>query len=65
MNPADSYVDTDDTQLLNFFIFIGKWFINKKRTKQTAIYFMEYLSILKHKLNTTKEGLDVAQFSPS
>ena len=59
--PTDNYVDT---RLLNFLILIGKWFINKRRTKQTSIYFIEYLSILKDKVNTmiyipTKEGLEV------
>ena len=58
--PTDNYVDT---RLLNFLILIGKWFINKRRTKQTSIYFIEYLSILKDKVNTmiyipTREGLD-------
>ena len=53
-----------DTRILNFLILIGKWYINKNKTKQTPIYFIEYLSILRDKVNTLMyipklEGLDV------
>ena len=39
-----------DTKILNFLILIGKWYINKSKIKQTPIYFIEYLSILRDTL---------------
>ena len=47
--PTNHY---SDTRILNFLILIGKWYINKSKTKQTPIYFIEYLSILRDKVNT-------------
>ena len=54
----------DDTRLLNVLILIGKWFINKNKIKQTPLYFIEYIQILKDKVNTVtyiqrSEGLGV------
>ena len=39
-----------DTKLLNFLILMGKWFINNCKVKEKPIYFIEYLSIIKDKV---------------
>lgn len=31
----------DDTRLLNFLILFEKWYINQRKSKQDAIYFIE------------------------
>ena len=40
-----------DIRLLNFLILMGKWYINKCRSKENQIYFFEFLMILKNKVN--------------
>ena len=40
-----------DIKLLNFLILMGKWYINKCKSNETQIYFLEFLMILKNKVN--------------
>ena len=40
-----------DTRRLIFFILLGKWYINKNKSKQIPKHFFEYLTILKDKVN--------------
>ena len=52
-----------DTKLINFLILLGKWYINKCKTTETVIYFFEFLTIMKTKVNIMAEipklkGLD-------
>ena len=45
-------INTDNHNLLNFIILIGKWFINQCRTANKPIYFIPFLMILKDKVQT-------------
>ena len=40
-----------DINILNFLILMGKWYINKCRSKDNQIYFFEFLTILKNKVD--------------
>ena len=51
-----------DTKLLNFLILLGKWFINHCKVKEKPIYLIEFLSIMKDKVESmiyskTSEGM--------
>ncbi len=35
---------------INYIVLIGKWFINKRRTEEAVLYFLEYLTLLKQKI---------------
>ena len=39
-----------DINIINFLIMIGKWFINQCRMNETPIYFINYLYIVKEKI---------------
>ena len=52
----------DDSRLLNFLILFRKWYINKRKSNQNPIYFLEYLTLIKDKVRTmihrhSKEGM--------
>ena len=54
----------DDSKLLNFLILFGKWYINKRKSNQNPIYFLEYLTLIKDKVRTmihrpSMEGMGV------
>ena len=54
----------DDSRLLIFFILFGKWYINKRKSNQNPIYFLEYLFLIKDKVRTmihrpSMEGMGV------
>ena len=51
-----------DTKLLIFLILLGKWYINHCKLKEKPIYLIEYLSLIKDKVeamiySTTTEGM--------
>ena len=37
-------------EAINYLILIGKWFLNHKKCKDSVIYFSEYKSLIKSKL---------------
>ena len=39
----------DDSTPLNVLILFGKWYINKRKSNQNPIYFLEYLTLIKDK----------------
>ncbi len=39
-----------NVDVINYIVLIGKWFINKRRTEEAALYFLEYLTLLKQKI---------------
>ena len=45
-----------DTELLNFLILMGKWYINHSKTKEKQIYFFEFLSLIREKLELIING---------
>ena len=42
----------DDSRHLIFLILFGKWYINKRKSNQNPIYFLEYLTLIKDKVRT-------------
>ena len=54
----------DDSRLLNFLILFGKWYINKRKSNQNPIYFLEYLTLIKDKVRTMMHFYIGADQSP-
>ncbi len=43
-------------EAINYTILLGKWFINKNRSNNKSLYFIEFLHILKNKISTLIES---------
>ena len=48
--------DNPDIEAINYITMVGKWYINANRTNEKALYMLEFLELLKGKMEATLEG---------
>ena len=53
-----------DIQIINYFILLGKWYINKCKSLNLNLYFIELLQLLKNKLDCINHINSVNENSP-
>ncbi len=50
--------DDINIQIINFLILIGKWYINKTKTRNEPLYFIELLRHIKEKVEIMMKSSD-------
>ena len=46
--------NNSDLKLTNFLILIGKWFLNNTKTQNKPLYFLDFISLIKEKIEILK-----------
>ena len=42
-------------EVINFIILVGKWFLNIKKSENSVVYFLEFIAVVKSKLEVLLE----------
>ena len=44
--------ENPDIDVINFLIIMGKWYINKAKSEKEPLYFLNFLTLIKNKIET-------------